>query len=424
MITREELRTPRIYMSACMKSASADAVLVLDDGSEFVAHAAILRRMFGTFANIMEDTPMESGLWRVPVRGHNAIAVAKVLFTAYHIACLTDLLESADARCCPVRKRDTITSMLKDDLLDPDVVCGIDEDDLYDGTPRLCTAENLKRAVSILGKFVLCHVVGTEAHSIAEFVKAADFLELLVLKDIFANVGFRNYDEASEFDQANTMYTAIRDVAQLDTARAQIMEDMYFLAKIHQRCRRVTLDDVRRSMRAMVSTNIGERAAHLAWLMRDHDRDGAPCLPPAVMMALCEGSDVHFGAEPPVGAVTMHLWMLEDPQYYAIGVARVHVDSRAFTVMFESQADDAICSSVVLQRGAPGPVTIHFKVQVYDREAGGYMVTDVRTIKHTFTEVGGKIAYDNLIVDFYDFMKEKCDPFGTILFFAEVVVDM
>lgn len=413
-MSREWWCKPVNYMPACKDPSSADAVLVMDDGTELLAHTDILRRMCGLFKDILEDTPMDGGLLRVPVAGHDAVVVANVLLVAYHVACLADVL-AEDNNQTPINAlvNETLLPVWREDedrYLRPDI-----ED------PVRCATAVLSRM--IVGRCLLWS-------TLRGFVCAADFLRLdveVVERLLFA---FDMVDH-DVMDAADCIFRAIDGVPGLERVRAHCVHLMLGAALNEHRHTRVTLADVRREMGARESTDLTERFDRLGWLMREHDRDGAPRLPWKVALALCQGTDVTFGFKPPEEkSVATRVPCMKAVRFGAVlGDLMMSVDDRQFHVVFEVPYDwdvaeedqDMMTTPVrcclVLKRGIDVEATVAIKGIFYDRHAETYEVKLLHSCRRRF-QISDSVTL-RLPLTPHDIIIEHCDPFGTVHLFVE-----
>jgi hypothetical protein len=407
---------PSYYMTNQTDPATVDVVLVMDDGTELVAHASVLRRMFGLFANVIDDIDIEGDRLRIPVRGQVTTTVAKLLCVAYHVASLTDLMDGGGVERTDASIRSTLLTPVWRDRV-PTFIFRVSED-----------------AVDILGSCLVPTVVDFD--DVRDFVIAADFLELYVLKQLL--LCYRNPDE---YGGHRVLYKAVSDIPGLDSVRVQSIGIEFGIRKRHYAGQYPTLADIKHALAEYEGTDVFARVDYVARLMQNyHDPEeigsfhiSVPTISNAVMLALCEGSDLPIDPLPE-NAVPVRLNMLfRFDEWTCFGRNEMQIGEATVVVSFHQDADidvdlwdeDDLSFWCELNKidlptvRRDGPI-IKIMARVYDKTKETYATVCVHTENvHVALQNPGR----QFMLPFnpIKFFKKFVDPFASIYLFAEVV---
>lgn len=419
------------YMTNQTDLATVDAVLVMDDGTELVAHASVLRRMFGLFANVIDDIDIGGDRLRIPVRGQVTTTVAKLLCVAYHVASLTDLMDGG-VECTDASIRSTLLTPL-----------------WRDRVPRFTFRRPwwrktiVPRAVDILGSSLVPTVVDLD--ELRQFVVGADFLELYVLKHLLLCYRPRPYihTQSGGLRVFGVIYKAVSDIPGMDSVRANSLGIKFRGQQEHYATQYPTLADIKHALAEYEEADVFARADYMGRLMQNYWRHyeigsfaiQVPKISDAVMLALCEGSEVPIDPLPE-NAVPVHLNMLFNfDEWECFGRNELKIGEATLVVSFHQDADIDVdiwgeddlsfwceLNEIDLPTARRDGPIIKIMARVYNQLKETYATVCVHT-ETVHAALQNPKPQFMLPFNPIKFFKKYGDPFASIHLFAELVTE-
>jgi hypothetical protein len=284
--TREAFEKARDAILAKM-TIGADAVLVLDDGTELPANTGVLAETFGVFAHLSECDGTH--LHRMPIPGPPAI--------------VTTVLQSALAFSARVSNGSGSRKPVF--LLPPDP--SSDYQVIFSGItsafePRMqhllktTFTDQVESVAALKKEHAFLFLDDFEA-----CVRVADFLQWRLLEPFFiwrvASLQQPQFDRLSaKADAAEELYRCLEIAGHAFPKTARRAHDMCLDCIYHRRAAanagRHPIETIRAAMAAFPEPDMRRRMDLLADLMAHCAKAGAPPLPLPVRRALCTGDDI------------------------------------------------------------------------------------------------------------------------------------